>query len=130
MAKQQKKRRIKQAQPVGGPSRQKVEPSAKVGKQAKSSVSTPKTKKRRIRAAGKAAAKPLKVFGIFKFLRFLVPPYVRNSWHELKQVTWPSRKETWKLTFAVFVFAITFGLLIGITDFGLSKVFERILLNL
>lgn len=57
----------------------------------------------------------------------LTPAYFRESWHELRQVIWPSRKETWKLTFAVFTFAIVFGLLIAITDFGLDKVFKRIL---
>lgn len=55
--------------------------------------------------------------------------YFRDSWRELRQVTWPNRKETWQLTFAVFIFAIVFGLIISITDYGLDKVFKRVLLR-
>jgi preprotein translocase SecE subunit len=113
---EQKKRRIKQAQTVREQTKAKTEPKS--------------AKKRRIRSATKAAVKPLRVFGFLRFLRFLVPKYFKNSWNELKQVTWPSRKETWKLTLAVFIFAIMFGLLVGVVDYGLDKIFKRILLNL
>jgi preprotein translocase SecE subunit len=57
------------------------------------------------------------------FLKYFVA-----SWRELRQVTWPNRKQTAQLTLAVFVFAIILGTFIAITDFGLSKLFERILL--
>lgn len=59
--------------------------------------------------------------------RSLIPRYFREAWAELRQVIWPSRRETWKLTLAVFIFAIVFGLLVAITDYGLDKVFRRIL---
>lgn len=110
------KRRIKQAPTVREQTKAQSEPKP--------------AKKRRVRAAGKVAAKPLRAFRFLRFLRFLVPPYFRNSWRELKQVTWPSRKETWQLTFAVFAFAIVFGVLVGVVDYGLDKIFKRILLNL
>ena len=71
----------------------------------------------------------LRPLRIFRVLRFLVPPYVKNSFNELRQVTWPSRRETIKLTFAVFMFAIIFGALITITDFGLDKIFKKVLLK-
>lgn len=61
--------------------------------------------------------------------RSVVPRYFKESWTELRQVTWPSRKETIKLTLAVFVFAIVFGVLIAITDYGLEKIFKRLLLD-
>lgn len=61
--------------------------------------------------------------------RSLVPRYFKESWAELRQVTWPSRKETIKLTLAVFVFAVVFGVLIAITDYGLEKIFKRLLLD-
>lgn len=55
--------------------------------------------------------------------------YFRQSWRELRQVTWPGRRETAKLTSAVFVFAVIFGLVITLTDYGLDKLFKKILLN-
>ena len=66
---------------------------------------------------------PLKVFS------FLIPSYFKNSFRELKQVTWPGRKETLKLTFAVFMFAIVFGLIITVTDYGLDVVFKKVLIK-
>ena len=130
MAEKKTKRRIKQAQPIGGQSRQKTGQAASAREQARTKSAPKPAKKRRIRAAGKAAVKPLRVFRFLGVFRFLVPKYFRNSWLELKQVTWPSRKETWQLTFAVFTFAVIFGLLVGVTDYGLDKIFKRILLNL
>lgn len=91
----------------------------------------PEAKKpRRLRqTAGRAKVVFVPFRRVGRVLRFLVPPYFRNSWKELKQVTWPSRKETWQLTFAVFVFAIVFGALITITDYGLDKLFRKVLLK-
>lgn len=113
-----------------------------------------KPKRQLVRSSANKAAKPLRAIGrvLTKILRpfaFLLKPfktkparfvgrilakvflvnYFRNSWKELKQVTWPNRRETWQLTFAVFVFALVFGLVITIVDYGLDKVFEKILLN-
>lgn len=71
--------------------------------------------------------------GRFKVLRFIGrivwPTYFRNSWKELRQVTWPTRRETWSLTVAVIVFSIIFGVLIAITDFGLDKLFKQLILK-
>jgi preprotein translocase SecE subunit len=86
-----------------------------------------KQPRRRVRNTAKKAVKPLRAL---RFLRYLVPPYFRNSWRELKEVKWPGRKETAQLTLAVFTFAIIFGLIVTITDYGLDKVFKRILLKL
>lgn len=61
--------------------------------------------------------------------KILLFNYFRTSWHELRQVTWPGRKETLQLTFAVFIFAISFGLLIAVVDYGLSKLFQEVLLR-
>lgn len=55
--------------------------------------------------------------------------YFRNAWKELKLVSWPSRKETWQLTFAVFVFAIVFAVFITAIDFGLDKLFRNVILK-
>lgn len=104
-------------------------------------------KKRRIRRAAGVAAKPIKAvhrvgkkeyylpmpknrFGRFlNKRRYFIPKYFRSSWKELKEVTWPNRKQTTQLTIAVFIFAIVFGLLVAITDYGLDKIFKRILVK-
>lgn len=62
--------------------------------------------------------------------RHIVPGYFRNSWRELRMVTWPSRRETWKLTVAVISFAVIFGLLIAVTDYGLDKLFRKVILKI
>jgi preprotein translocase subunit SecE len=103
-------------------------------------------KKRRIRSAAKKIAKPFmtvsrigsremylpmpdnKAGNFLNKRRRWTPGFFRSAWKEMKFVTWPTRKETWKLTFAVFAFAIFFALLLGITDYGLDKIFRRILL--
>lgn len=59
----------------------------------------------------------------------LFPVYFRNSWKELKQVTWPSWKQSRQLTFAVIVFAVVFGAAIAVVDFGLDKLFRNVLLK-
>jgi preprotein translocase SecE subunit len=68
--------------------------------------------------------KPLRIIGLIIF-----PVYLRNSWHELKLVTWPSFKESLRLTWAVLLFAIIFGTSVALIDYGLNSVFKRILLK-
>lgn len=119
-------------------------------KRAKASVAKPKT--RRVRHVVGKSGKPFKSIGraiakVFKPFRFVLKPfktrparfigrilakvlfinYIRDSWKELRQVQWPNRRETFNLTIAVFVFAITFALLIALLDFGLDKVFKQLL---
>jgi len=59
----------------------------------------------------------------------VVPPYFRNSWRELKLVTWPNWKESRSLTFAVLVFAVVFGAAVALVDYGLDKLFRNVLLK-
>jgi preprotein translocase SecE subunit len=88
-------------------------------------------------SAGKAASpfKRLRIpsnpvtRAIGRFFRFITPNYFVNSWREVRQVTWPSRRETWRLTGAVFVFAIVFGVLVAVVDKGLDEVFKRLVLK-
>ena len=63
-----------------------------------------------------------------KSRKLRLPRYIRESIQEVKKVTWPNRKETWKLTFAVFVFTAVFTIFIIIVDYGFKKVAERIFL--
>lgn len=73
--------------------------------------------------------KPVRVAGRF-VKRFLIPPYFKNSWRELKMVTWPSRQQTRQLTFAVILFSIVFGILVALVDFGLDKLFKKVILHI
>lgn len=59
----------------------------------------------------------------------VVPVYFRNSWKELKYVTWPSASMTMRLTGAVLIFGVAFGLLIAGLDFVLEKLFREVLLG-
>lgn len=71
--------------------------------------------------------------GRFKVLRvagrILWPVYFRNSWKELRQVTWPKRRESWQLTGAVLLFSAVFGVLIALVDYLLDKLFKEVLLK-
>ncbi len=104
-----------------------------------------KDKPKRIRKAASTAVKPVgkvrsalrteyHVFpqkenpGFFSKSRRFLPKYFYDSYQELKKVTWPGRKETWKLVFAVFVFSLILGGFIALLDFGLEKLFRNIIL--
>lgn len=91
------------------------------------------TTRRRASAPFRAIARGLGRLGRFKFFRIIgfiiVPPYFRNSWKELRQVTWPTRRDSRRLTFAVIAFAVVFGCLVALLDFVLDKVFKEVLLK-
>ncbi len=106
-----------------------------------------KPKQRRIRAGAKHASKPFKAAAKVgkkeyylplpdnktgKFLnkrRRITPKYFVEAWKELRLVTWPNRKETTKLTLAVVIFAISFGVVVAVVDYGLDKIFRSLLLK-
>jgi preprotein translocase SecE subunit len=106
---------------------------------------TEEEKPRRIAKVRGAAAKPLRRVripsnpatrllakigrGIKKVLSWLVPRYFVNSWREVRQVSWPNRRETWRLTAAVFIFAIVFGSLVALVDKGLDEIFKKVILK-
>ena len=75
----------------------------------------------------------LRWFSRLRVVRFIAKiiglKYVAESWKELKQVTWPTWKESRRLTVAVMIFSVIFGLLIAIVDFGLDKLFRQIILK-
>ena len=75
----------------------------------------------------------LRWFFSLRFMRFLGKVlglrYLIDSWRELLLVTWPSRKQSRQLTFAVIIFSVIFGGLIAIVDLGLNKLFKEVLLK-
>ena len=68
--------------------------------------------------------KPVRFVG-----RILGFTYVRGSWQELRQVTWPTRREGRRLTTAVIIFSVIFGALIAVVDYGLDKAFKQLFLK-
>lgn len=84
------------------------------------------------RVFGKIATLRLwKPFGfVFRWVgKMLLPPYIRNSWRELRQVEWPNRRQTLQLTGAVIIFSLVFGAIVAAFDYGLDKLFKQVLLK-
>lgn len=75
------------------------------------------------------ALKPFRALGkVLKLIgKIVFPAYFRNSWRELRLVTWPSWKESRRLTFAVLIFAVVFGAAVALLDYGLDKAFKVLL---
>ncbi len=72
----------------------------------------------------------LPIWKPFKFIgRFIIPPFLRASWRELRLVTWPNSKQTRQLTSAVIAFSVIFGLFVAAFDYGLDKLFKQVILK-
>ncbi len=52
--------------------------------------------------------------------------YLRDSWRELRQVHWPSRKATWQMLIAVILYAALFMVLITLFDLFFTWLFNLI----
>lgn len=61
--------------------------------------------------------------------RILGFTFIRSSVRELKQVTWPTRREGFRLTSAVVFFSVVFAVVLAGVDYGLDKVFKQLLLK-
>jgi len=111
-------------------------------------------KERRLKKTVRKAGTPFKAIGrmlakIFKPFAFLLIPFktkparfvgrvlssillfkfFREAWAELRMVRWPNARETVRLTMAVFIFSIMFGVLVAITDYGLDKIFRKVFIE-
>lgn len=101
-----------------------VAPKAKVEKQASTKKSADKIAK--AKAVTKATANR-KTFILFRpFVAF--GRYVRDSWRELRQVQWPSRRATWKMTLGVIIFCVFIGLLVLICDWASQWLIQEVIL--
>ena len=71
------------------------------------------------------AAKP--GFGT-RFVNFFkgIGKAFKNMYHELKKVTWPTRKELINYSIVVFVFMVIMGVIIGVIDFGAGELVNLI----
>jgi preprotein translocase SecE subunit len=107
-----RERAVKAAENDGQPKR-----SSKVGQAGRSAVRPVATPLKPLAKAGRKAG------------RVILPRYVRNSWQELRKVTWPDWKQSRQLTTAVLIFAVVFGAIIALVDWGLDRLFRDILLK-
>lgn len=63
-----------------------------------------------------------------KRVRF-VPKFITESWQELRQVTWPTKREAASKTVAVIGFAIVFAIFVQVLDTIFSRVVKEIILR-
>lgn len=88
-------------------------------------------KARRGRKFLRALFKPFKI--IFRpliwLLKRITPRYFVNAFKELRQVTWPNRRQSRQLTTAVILFSTAFAIAISVLDYGLNIVFKKVFLK-
>lgn len=93
----------------------KVSVKAK-GSESKKAVAEKKTKAKEVKKAEKKAEKKEKKVG-----------YFRGSVQEIRQVRWPNRKETWKMTFSVIIYVVILATVIMLLDALLQLIFNKLL---
>ena len=76
--------------------------------------------------ATKPAKKDKKPFILVRPLVYFFR-YLRDSWREIRQVRWPSRKATWKLFFAILIYTLLFGAIIMLLDVFFTWMFNLII---
>jgi preprotein translocase SecE subunit len=90
-------------------------------------TSKPKQSESKRSSEKSTSEKRAKKKGIRRF--HIIPRYFRDSYSELKTVTWPNRRETIKLTTAVILFATVFSLLVSAVDNVFSIIFKKVFLH-
>ena len=93
----------------------KVSVKAKGG-ESKKAVAEKKAKAKEVKKAEKKAEKKEKKVG-----------YFRGSVQEIRQVRWPNRKETWKMTFSVIIYVVILATVIMLLDALLQLIFNKLL---
>ena len=86
-----------------------------------------KTAKAKIKAKANTPEKPLEQVFILARPFVALGRYLRNSWRELRQVRWPTRKATWKMTLAVLVYCAIFIVFIMLLDALFTFIFDLLL---
>lgn len=71
--------------------------------------------------------KPLKEVFVLARPFVALGRYTRDSWRELRQVRWPNRKATWKMTLAVLVYCVILMAFILLLDTLFTFLFNLIL---
>ena len=82
---------------------------------AKAAAKAKEIEAREKKAAKKAEGEDKKVFFLFRpFVAF--GRYVLDSFREIRQVRWPDRKSTWKMTFTVILYVVLIAVIIMLLD--------------
>ena len=84
--------------------------------ESKKAVAAKKAKVKEQKKAEKKADKKEKKVG-----------YFRGAFREIRQVRWPNRKETWKMTLSVIVYVIILATAIMLLDALLQLIFNKLL---
>ena len=84
---------------------------------------------RKLAKAEKKAAKAKENKKVFILFRPFVAlgRYLRDSWREIRQVRWPTRKATWKMVLAVLIYTALFVVFITLLDMFFSWLFSLII---
>jgi preprotein translocase SecE subunit len=93
----------------------KVSVKAKDSESKKTKIAK-KEKAKEVKKAEKASAKKEKKVG-----------YFRGAFQEIRQVRWPNRKETWKMTLSVIVYVVILAVAIILLDVLLQFIFKQLL---
>ncbi|MDD5622972.1 MAG: preprotein translocase subunit SecE [Actinomycetota bacterium] len=75
----------------------------------------------------KPPSQPRKKMNFKQFIKKLpsrIAKFIRDVIHELKKVTWPTRKALLNYTVVVIVTIIIFAVLLGLFDFGFIKLVD------
>lgn len=102
---------------------------------AKPEVKTTKKTSKKVTKQPKSPKKPMsKPVAIITWpFRTIAKPfialgrYIKASWHEIRQVRWPNRKATWKMTGAILVYAALIMIIILLLDALFTFIFNNIL---
>lgn len=95
---------------------------------AKQAAAAKKAEKAERKAAKEAEAEKKKVFILFRPF-VAIGRYVRDSFREVRQVRWPDRKSTWKMTLSVIVYVVLIAVAIMLLDALFTFVFNQLLKN-
>lgn len=102
----------------------KATKAAKTAKATKTSAkAAAKSSAKSVENNTKSAKKPFILIRPFVYFG----RYVRDSWREIRQVRWPSRKATWKLFLAILVYTLIFVAVIMLLDALFTWLFNTVI---
>ena len=108
------------------PEKPQEKPVKKVSKEKMEKTEPKKEVKVKEEKKDKKSKEKKKVFILFRPFCAL-GRYLRDSWREIRQVRWPSRKATWKMVLAVFIYSAIFLAFILLLDSLFTFLFNLIL---
>ena len=95
---------------------------------AKQAAAAKKAEKAERKAAKEAEAEKKKVFILFRPF-VAIGRYIRDSFREVRQVRWPDRKSTWKMTLSVIIYVVLIAVAIMLLDAFFTFLFNKLLTN-